>query len=92
MLKQLVDEGYVEQREGVSDRRQRLLFVTPKGAALAMKLAGLQTERIVRAFSELGPEAHAEARRFLIAMIDPDARADIVDFINHAGRPRWPRP
>ncbi|MGA8991607.1 MAG: MarR family transcriptional regulator [Rhodoplanes sp.] len=92
VLKQLVDEGYVEQREGVSDRRQRLLFVTPKGAALAMKLAGLQTERIVRAFSELGPEAHAEARRFLIAMIDPDARADIVDFINHAGRPRWPRP
>ena len=92
VLKQLVDEGYVEQREGVSDRRQRLLFVTPKGAALAMKLAGLQTERIVRAFSELDPEAHAEARRFLIAMIDPDARADIVDFINHAGRPRWPRP
>ncbi|MGA8154857.1 MAG: MarR family transcriptional regulator [Rhodoplanes sp.] len=92
VLKQLVDEGYIEQREGVSDRRQRLLFVTPKGAALAMKLAGLQTKRIVRAFSEIGPEAHVEARRFLIAMIDPDARTDVLDFINHAGRPRWPQP
>jgi DNA-binding MarR family transcriptional regulator len=92
VLKQLVDEGYIEQREGVADRRQRLLFVTPKGAALAMKLAGLQTKRIVRAFSEIGPEAHVAARHFLIAMIDPDARTDVLDFINRAERPRWPQP
>src|SRR5436309_8619287 len=39
VLKQLVDQGYVVQKEGV-DRRQRLLYVTPKGEALAMKLAG----------------------------------------------------
>ena len=92
VLKQLVDEGYVEQREGVTDRRQRLLFVTPKGATLAMRLACLQTKRIARAFSEIGPEAHAEARRFLVAMINPEARGDVLDFINHGGRPRWPRP
>src|SRR5437867_4115690 len=54
VLKQLIDEGYVEQKEGARDRRQRLLFVTPKGEALAMKLAGLQTARIVRALSDLG--------------------------------------
>src|SRR5215203_6593019 len=46
VLKQLVDQGYVLQKEGESDRRQRLLYATPKGEALAMKLAGLQTERI----------------------------------------------
>ncbi|MGZ8322761.1 MAG: MarR family winged helix-turn-helix transcriptional regulator [Rhodoplanes sp.] len=91
VLKQLVDEGYVEQREGATDRRQRLLFVTPKGAALAMKLAGLQTQRIARAFTELGPEAHAAASRFLIAMINPDARADVLDFISRPGRRQWPR-
>jgi len=34
VLKQLVDEGYVVQREGANDRRQRLSFVTPKGEAL----------------------------------------------------------
>jgi two-component system phosphate regulon response regulator OmpR len=49
VLKQLIDEGYVEQKEGANDRRQRLLYVTPKGAALAMKLASLQTTRIARA-------------------------------------------
>src|SRR5262245_58759936 len=48
VLKQLVDQGYVVQKEGENDRRQRLLFVTPKGKALAMKLAGLQTERIAQ--------------------------------------------
>src|ERR1700685_3338457 len=46
VLKQLIDEGYVVQKEGANDRRQRLLFVSPTGEALAMKLAGLQTARI----------------------------------------------
>src|ERR1051326_9617212 len=63
VLKQLVDEGYVVQKEGESDRRQRLLFVTPKGEALAMKLAGLQTVRIARAPGQLGPGTHEAARR-----------------------------
>src|SRR5258707_4341351 len=58
VLKQLVDQGYVLQKEGAQDRRQRLLFVTPKGEALALKLANLQTGRIARALSELGPSAH----------------------------------
>src|SRR5438477_3586857 len=70
VLKQLVDQGYVVQKEGENDRRQRLLFVTPKGEALALKLAGLQTTRIARALKELGPSAHEGARRFLAAMID----------------------
>ena len=42
VLKQLIDEGYVEQKEGATDRRQRLLFVTAKGESLALKLAGLR--------------------------------------------------
>ncbi len=58
VLKQLIDEAYVEQKEGPDDRRHRLLYATPKGEQLAMKLAGLQTERIARALSGLGPSAH----------------------------------
>src|ERR1700761_7560884 len=46
VLKQLIDEGYVVQKEGARDRRQRLLSVSPAGEALALKLAGLQTARI----------------------------------------------
>ncbi len=55
VLKQLVDQGFVVQKEGAQDRRQRLLYVTPKGEALALKLAALQTARIDRAIAELGP-------------------------------------
>src|SRR5262249_102086 len=43
VLKQLVDQGYVVQKEGENDRRQRLLYATSKGEALAMRLAALQT-------------------------------------------------
>src|SRR2546423_5089451 len=92
VLKQLVDEGYVLQKEGENDRRQRLLFVTPKGEQLAMKLAGLQTERIARALGELGPNAHEAARRFLTAMIDADGRDGVQKLIARADRARRPKP
>ena len=91
VLKQLVDEGYVVQREGAQDRRQRLLFVTAKGEALALKLAGLQTERINRAFASLGPGAHEAARRFLTAMIDDDNREGVLRLITRADRSAKPR-
>lgn len=92
VLKELVDQGYVVQKEGENDRRQRLLYVTPKGKALAMKLAGMQTMRIARALAELGPGAHEAARRFLIAMIDADDRDSVQRLIAQADRARRPRP
>jgi len=92
VLKQLVDEGYVLQKEGPDDRRHRLLYVTPKGEQLAMKLAGLQTERIARALGEFGPNAHEAARRFLTAMIDADGRDGVQKLIARADRARRPRP
>ena len=92
VLKELVDQGYVVQKEGENDRRQRLLFVTPKGKQLAMRLAGLQTARIARALAELGPGAHDAARRFLIAMIDADDRDSVQRLIAQGDRARRPRP
>lgn len=86
VLKQLIDHGFVEQKEGANDRRQRLLFTTAKGAELAMSLAALQGERIARALAELGPGTHDAARRFLTALIDRDARDDVVRLIERAGR------
>jgi DNA-binding MarR family transcriptional regulator len=91
VLKQLVDEGYVVQKEGPDDRRHRLLFVTPKGEQLAMKLAGLQTERITRALAGLGANAHEGARAFLAAMIDSASRDEVLRFIARADRARRPR-
>ncbi|MCK9914525.1 MarR family transcriptional regulator [Microbacteriaceae bacterium K1510] len=86
VLKQLVDEGYVLQKEGDQDRRQRLLYGTPKGEALSRKLDDLQTRRIMRAFAELGPGAHEAARRFLTAMIDSDNRDGVLRLIARADR------
>ena len=88
VLKQLIDQGYVVQKEGAEDRRQRLLFVTAKGETLALKLASLQTERIARAFGDLGPGAYEAARRFLAAMIDADNREGVLRLIARADRQR----
>ena len=92
VLKQLIDQGYVVQKEGANDRRQRLLYATAKGETLAMKLAGLQTERISRALSQLGPSAHDDARRFLIAMIDAGGRDDVLQLIARADPMRNEKP
>jgi DNA-binding MarR family transcriptional regulator len=91
VLKQLVDQGYVVQKEGANDRRQRLLYVTSKGETLAMKLAGLQTARVAAALAELGPNAHEAARRFLVTMIDPENRDGVLRFIARANRARRQR-
>jgi DNA-binding MarR family transcriptional regulator len=72
VLKQLLDEGYIVQKAGDNDRRQRLLFATAKGEALVAKLAGLQTDRINRALRDIGPVGEASVSQFLRAMIDRD--------------------
>ncbi len=91
VLKQLIDQGYIEQREGERDRRQRLLYVTPKGADLALRLAHLQTTRIARALAEVGPGAHEAARKLLTAMIDAEGRERVLRLIDRADRARRPR-
>jgi len=72
VLKQLLDEGYIVQKAGENDRRQRLLFATIKGEALVAKLAGLQTDRINRALGDIGPAGKEAVQQFLRGMIDRD--------------------
>ena len=92
VLKQLVDEGYVVQKEGENDRRQRLLYVTAKGETLAMKL-GRTPDRADRPRAgRFGPNAHDQARRFLIAMTDVEGRDGVQTLIARADRARRPRP
>ena len=40
VLKELIEQGYIAQRTGTSDRRHRLLTCTPEGRQLARRLAG----------------------------------------------------
>jgi DNA-binding MarR family transcriptional regulator len=91
VLKQLIDHGFIEQKEGASDRRQRLLFSTPKGAGLAMTLARLQGARLAGALEEVGPGAHEAARRFLLAVIDRDGRDEVLRLVDRTG-PARPTP
>jgi DNA-binding MarR family transcriptional regulator len=88
VLKQLLDEGYVEQREGASDRRQRLLFVTARGGALAARLAALQAARIGRALAAPGAADRDGVRRFLIGMLDASEHDGVVRLIEGARRGR----
>ncbi|MBO6757440.1 MAG: winged helix-turn-helix transcriptional regulator [Roseibium sp.] len=81
VLKQLVDQGYIEQRPGASDRRQRLLHTTAKGHGLALQLARLQTERLDRAILGLPDDAADTVRRFLLQMIDPETRDEVAQLI-----------
>ena len=81
VLKQLLDEGYIVQKTGDNDRRQRLLFATPKGEALVQKLAGLQTTRITRALAEMAPQDAETVKRFLRAMIDRDDPDKVLETI-----------
>jgi len=81
VLKQLLDEGYIVQRTGNNDRRQRLLFATPKGEALVAKLAGLQTDRITRALRDISPAGVDTVRQFLRAMIDHDDPDKVLEVI-----------
>jgi len=74
VLKQLIDKGFIMQRAGNDDRRERRLFVSAKGARLAEKLAALQTKQLEDALAKAGPGAAEFARRFLFAMITESDR------------------
>jgi DNA-binding MarR family transcriptional regulator len=85
VLKQLLDEGYIVQKTGNNDRRQRLLFATAKGEALVGKLAGLQTDRITGALGKIGPDGADTVRQFLRAMIDHDDPDKVLETILGSG-------
>lgn len=70
VLRQLIDNGYIEQKTGHSDRRQRLLYATDKGRDLFATLSASQASRIEAAIAALPPEAGRMVRRFLIGMVE----------------------
>lgn len=81
VLKQLIDENYIVQKAGENDKRQRLLFATPRGEALVAKLAGLQTDRIAAALKGLDAEGIDTVRRFLRGMIDHDDPDKVLQIV-----------
>ncbi len=70
VLKQLIDTGFIEQRPGLVDRRQRLLFPTESGRALALRLLEPQIARVRGAVTALPRAQQDAARRFLEGMVN----------------------
>jgi len=73
VLGQLVRQGFIVQRTGKSDRRQRLLELTPKGIELERQLSENQRRRILRAYEEAGPQAVEGFRRVMLEIMSGDA-------------------
>ena len=85
VLKQLIGDGFISQRAGAEDRRERLLYATPKGARLAERLMDLQVQRVEAALAAAGPDADAATQRFLLAMISEADRAQVQGLVRLAG-------
>jgi DNA-binding MarR family transcriptional regulator len=82
VLKQLIDQGFVEQQAGSSDRRERLLYPTERGHALAERLAAPQFVRLTHALEAAGPGAEAALRAFLEAMINAEDRPKVSSIMS----------
>jgi DNA-binding MarR family transcriptional regulator len=71
VLRQLIGEGYVVQKTGAEDRRQRLLYPTEKGSAFFRTLSATQADRINAALADLPPDGRRTIEAFFVAMVEP---------------------
>ena len=82
VLKELVDKGYVFQKEGDQDRRQRLLYLTGKGEELRQRLMLPQVKRIRRAVAQSAGATAQTYRNLLYHMVSPENRESVRDWID----------
>ena len=74
VLGQLVREGFIEQKTGLQDRRQRLLTLTEKGEALERELTKQQRALIAEAYREAGAESVEGFRKVMLGMMEEKDR------------------
>ncbi len=74
VLRSLIEDGLVEQRVGRTDKRERNLHLTAKGAELERALSDAQRARMRAAYRAAGPAAVQGFRTVLEAMMDPEMR------------------
>lgn len=87
VLSQLIEDHYIEQQVGKSDRRQRLLYLTEQGLELERKLSAPQQERFARAFRAAGPDAVAGYRKVLSHLINPEDRDEVLTMLDNLTNP-----
>ncbi len=77
VLRQLVDEGFVEQRQDDADGRRRLLYLGDKGRDLENLLTARQGRRIAGAYAAAGPDAIKGFRSILRGIINEGDRGRV---------------
>ena len=75
VLGQLVREGYVVQKTGTTDRRQRRLELTEKGLELERRLSETQRTLIARAWRAAGGAAVEGYRKVMVGLLNEMDRA-----------------
>jgi DNA-binding MarR family transcriptional regulator len=73
VLSQLVAQGFVVQRAGERDRRQRLLELTQKGHELERELSENQRARVAKAYREAGAQAVEGFRQVMLGIISSES-------------------
>ena len=84
ILKELIEKGYITQKEGAEDRRQRLLYLSPSGDALWKKLITPQLARFRNAIKHMGEEDAALYHEMLMQLISPENRQSAEAWIGQA--------
>ena len=79
VLNDLSTKELVETRSGASDRRQKLLRLTPAGAALERELFEAARARLAAAYARAGQDAVTGFWRVLEGLLSPGERAWILD-------------
>ena len=75
VLNDLIDRGYIETRVGTSDRRQKLLRLSPQGAALEAELFRALREKMAAAYAQAGQGSVTGFWRVLEGLIPEDDRS-----------------
>jgi DNA-binding MarR family transcriptional regulator len=78
VLRELIREGYISQRSGKSDRRERRLYATREGAELARRLAAPQLAKLDSALARLERDGKLAVARFLGAIMSEAARMNDI--------------
>src|SRR5476651_996244 len=86
VLKDLLEQQYVEQKSGPRDRRERRLWLTDKGQQLERELTERQSQRFARAYRETGAEAVEGFRKVMMGLLDPVERAEVDKRVRGGGR------
>jgi DNA-binding MarR family transcriptional regulator len=87
VLKELLEQDYIDAVPGANDRRQRHLHPTGRGRILAMEVARLQSTRFARVLAQMPEGARAGAAEFLLAMVDARERDKVAALVASG----WPK-